>query len=295
MRTIEYFADPVLRAAFLPAVVCGLGVAVLASMLSMLVVLKRLAFIGQGVSHAAFGGVGVAAALGLAGGGLGAEGYAVVAAFCFGAAWVIGLLEERRGGGLDTSIGVVLVASMALGSMLMHWSARRGGPPPPAWESVLFGSLGGVGWIDVAWAWGGAAVVALVLWWSRRWLWFWAFDEEAAAAFGAPSVALRAVMLGLIAGVVVIAMKLVGVVLATALLVLPGAIALRLSDRLGRVMGWSVCGAVGAMLAGLFASFELDLPPGAAVVGALTIAYFCIRVATRLGRRAPATRPVRAG
>ena len=64
-NTYLYLSDPMRRSLFLPSVVTGLAIAALCSMLSVLVVLKRLAFIGQGVSHAAFGGVGLAAAMGL--------------------------------------------------------------------------------------------------------------------------------------------------------------------------------------------------------------------------------------
>ena len=285
MKTIEYFSDPVLRSIFLPAVICGLGVAVLAAMLAPLIVLRRLAFIGQGVSHAAFGGVGLAAVLGLAGGGLSLLGYGVVGVFCIGAALAIGALEERRGGGLDTAIGVVLVASMALGSVLLHASAGRPGPAPPAWESILFGSVAGVGWADAAAAWAGGIVLALLLWWFRRPLWFWAFDENAAEAFGVSTGRLRALSLVMIAAAVVIAMKLVGVVLATALLVLPGAIGLRLSSRLGIVMAWSVVVAVLGVLIGMVVSFEFDALPGAAVVLTLTAVYLVVRTVTPSGAR----------
>ena len=58
MKTLEYFSDPLLRDQFLPAFLAGLALAVLCSLLSVLVVLKRMAFIGQGISHAAFGGIG---------------------------------------------------------------------------------------------------------------------------------------------------------------------------------------------------------------------------------------------
>ena len=75
LRTIEYFTDPVLRGMYWPSVGTGLAVAALAAPLSVLVVLKRLAFIGQGISHAAFGGWGLASVLaGVGSAGVGAAG-----------------------------------------------------------------------------------------------------------------------------------------------------------------------------------------------------------------------------
>ena len=66
MNTFRYFADPNLVGVYWPVVVTGLAVAMLCALLSVLVVLKRLAFIGQGISHAGFGGMGLAAVMGLA-------------------------------------------------------------------------------------------------------------------------------------------------------------------------------------------------------------------------------------
>ena len=74
MNTWKYLTDPVYAGMFWPAIVTGLAVAVLCSLLSVLVVIKRMAFIGQGISHAAFGGIGVAAVLGLVGGTMTAGG-----------------------------------------------------------------------------------------------------------------------------------------------------------------------------------------------------------------------------
>ena len=64
MKTIEYLFGPN-SSLFWPGVIAGLAMAMMCSVLSVLVVLKRLAFIGQGISHAAFGGIGLAAVLGL--------------------------------------------------------------------------------------------------------------------------------------------------------------------------------------------------------------------------------------
>jgi zinc transport system permease protein len=84
-------------------------------------------------------------------------------------------------------------------------------------------------------------------------------------------------------------MKLAGVILATALLVLPGAVALRLSNRLNRVFALSTLVALLGVALGLVVSFETDLPPGASIVGVLTAAYAASWIIPRSGaRRAPA-------
>ena len=122
MRITDYLADPDMRAMTLDALAAGAGVVVMCSLLSPLVVVKRLGFVGQGVSHAAFGGIGVAAilgALGLITPGSPME-VAVVAAFCILSAVVIAGLSNRRAVPEDTAIGIVLVGSMALGAILVQ-------------------------------------------------------------------------------------------------------------------------------------------------------------------------------
>lgn len=285
MNTWYYLTDPVQRGLFLPAVVVGLGVAVMCSLLSAVVVLKRLSFIGQGVSHAAFGGVGLAAVLGVAAGG--AAYLAVVLAFCLAAAWGIAWLSERGGTSADTVIGVVLVASMAAGAVLLHYAAVRirAHPgeyaAPPGWESILFGSITGVTWRDAALAWGVSGAILGVLALVRRPMLFWAFDEPSATGFGVPVHAVRLTLMVLLTLAIVASMRLAGVVLATALLVLPGAIALRLSDRLGRVLVLSLAAGLLGVLGGLVLCFEADWPPGASIVVVLTIAFLLTRLRAR--------------
>jgi len=264
MHTFTYLTDPLYRDLYWPAVLTGLALAGLCSMLSVLVVLKRLAFIGQGVSHAAFGGVGVAAMLGLVGTGTAAAAggqFGIVLAFCVGAALLIGWLSERGGTEADTAIGIVLVGSMGLGAILLHHARST-----QSWESFLFGAIINVGWIDAAIAGGVAVVVLGVLVALRRPLVFWAFDRAVARSLGVNDRAMNLLVMVLLAVTTVTAMKLAGVVLATALLVLPGAIALRLSGRTGAVLGWAGIAAFAGVVGGLVLSFELDWPTGPAIV-----------------------------
>ncbi|MFG0284346.1 MAG: metal ABC transporter permease [Phycisphaerales bacterium JB039] len=270
MNTLRYLAEqPDL---VLPPLVTAIALGLLGGVLSPLVALKRLAFVGQGVSHAAFGGIGLVAILGLSDSAGGS--FAIVFAFCLGAAMLIGLLAGRTGTGPDTAIGIVLVGSMALGAALTHIASRNPNlPAAPSWESALFGSVIAVGWPEATVAWIVTIIVAGAVWCIRRPLTYWAFDESCARAGGVPAGVMRAMALGLLCLGVVTVMKLAGVVLATAALVLPGAAALRLTDRwLGVAIGSIALSAFG-MIAGLALSFELDWPPGACLVLALVAIY----------------------
>lgn len=289
MRTIEYLFGPS-APIFWPGVVVALAVAVLCSVLSVPVVLKRMSFIGQGVSHAAFGGVGLVLALGLGGAsGSDVTGTLLVGAFCVACALAISGLSERRGLSADTAIGVVLVTAMALGFVLIRVAVRARAPgeaPVPAVEAILFGSVLGVGWTDALLAGVLAAAELGAIWWCRRPLLFWAFDEPAARAFGVPTGGMRTLLTVLLALAIVVTMRLAGVVLATALLVLPGAIALQLSRRLGVVLTLATSCGLAGVLGGMSVSFELDWQPGPCIVLVLAGMFALARAAAVLRRPA---------
>lgn len=293
MRTLEYLSDPVMRSLFMPGIVTGVAIAIVCACLAVLVVLKRLSFIGQGVSHAAFGGMGVAAFLGLAGASLTAAQalgqFSIVLAFCLAATLVVAAMSARRGTSADTAIGIVLVASMTLGAILMHAAFKQRGSQGPGWESVLFGAILSVGWSDALVACVVSLAILAVLWWNWRTLIFWAFDETSAPAFGVPPRSPRLVLMILLCLAIVTAMKLAGVVLATAVLVLPGATALALSRSLARVIVISIGASLSALVAGLITSMEFDWPPGACIVGAMTVLYAMAKTVSVMRAAPPAS------
>ena len=283
MKTLDFLFGP--SATMQPAALAAVAVALLCGLLSPVVVLKRMAFIGQGVSHAAFGGIGVAAVLGLfsvgaAGSGTPLGAMAVIAAFCVGAALVIGHLSSKTGVSEDTALGVLLVASMALGFLLLQVYRSRPGGSAISVESVLFGDVATTGPTQSIAAWcvllGSAAAVII----ARRPLLFWAFDEPMAESLGVRVGAVRAMLMVILAVAIVVTMQLAGVILATAMLVLPGAAALQLSNRLGRVVLLSVALGLAGAAIGLVVSFETDWQPGPNIA----MVYIAIFVLARLFR-----------
>jgi zinc transport system permease protein len=287
VRTLEYLTDPALREIYLFGMLAGLAVVIMCGPLSVFVVVKRLGFVGQGVSHSAFGGVGLAALLVAAG--IVPQGgpwqLAIIVAFCVAAALGMAAISDRRTVPVDTAIGLFLVGSMAVGAILVHESlsiAERAGRTGlvQSWESILFGSIFGANERDAATGWSIAAVVLAAMFWFRRALVFWAIDEDSARAFGVQTRFIKTLLMVLLALAVVVAMQLAGVVLATALLVLPGAAALKLSSRLTVVTVLSIIIGVLGLVGGLVLSFELNWPPGPSVVLMLT-AFFALAAAGR--------------
>lgn len=273
METYALLTDPDLadmRHIVLTALVAGLSVTVMCGILSPLVVVKKLGFVGQGVSHSAFGGIGIAAVLGATGwiNPGGAAEFAVIVAFCIAAALGMASVSDRRTTPVDTAIGLFLVGSMALGAVLVQASGSQ-----TSWESILFGSILVAGEREAMAGWALASAIALAAWWWRRPMLFWTFDEDSAAAFGVPAKRMKLTLMILLTLAVVTAMKLAGVILATALLVLPGAIALRMSDRLWTVVALSVGAGVAGLVGGFIASIELNWQAGPSMVLVLTLMF----------------------
>ena len=292
LKTLEYLSFDFAR----QGLVTALAVATASAALSYFVVIRRLSFVAQGVSHAAFGGLGIAAILGLSA----LAGDAVVFAFCVASALAIGVLAASRTTREDAAIGIVLVAAMAAGILLLSlrqsllrfdWYRDWLGPAagPVSWEAVLFGSIQTAGPAGVVASVAAAAVVVGLLAWHRRALIFYTFDELAAEAAGIPTARMRALLMVLLALVIVVGMRLVGVVLISALLVLPGATALHLTRRLAPAFALSWAAAVMGVLGGLVFSFEFDalrLPSGPCIVLVLVLEFALAALASRTRRHA---------
>lgn len=273
MKFIDALASPDLRPMTIDALAAGVLVVIMCGVLSPFVVVKRLGFVGQGVSHSAFGGIGIAsilAAAGFIGQGTLLE-FAIIVAFCIGAALLMAGISGRKALPEDSAIGMVLVGAMALGAILVQASpgvASSVGTAftPQGWESILFGSILLAGPRDVAVSGVLCSAVLGTIFLLRRPMVFTVFDEEAARAFGVPAARMRIVLMVLLAIAVVTAMKVAGVVLATAMLVFPGATALRWSDRLSTVLGVSVAVAVLGLVGGVALAMEFDWQAGPSVV-----------------------------
>ncbi|HYE02230.1 MAG TPA: metal ABC transporter permease [Phycisphaerales bacterium] len=307
MSLTDLIQEPELVRLYGRAVLAGLCMALMCGVLSVPVVLKRLSFVGQGISHAAFGGIGLAllaATIWPATAHPAAE-FGILLAFCVAAALGISVTSDpagadrRRALSPDAAIGIFLVGSMAAGGLLVQWARVRAGAAGSGaagrtWESILFGSIFAVGPAEVWLGLFAAVIVLCALLLARRPMLFWALDEAAAPAFGVRTGAVKALLLVLLALAVVTATKLAGVVLATALLVLPGAVGLRLSSRLGAVFAWSVGTATCGLLAGLYLSLRFDWQPGPSIVLVLVALLALVSGWSRLVRLAwPKTAPTR--
>jgi ABC-type Mn2+/Zn2+ transport system permease subunit len=237
------------------ALLAGLMVSVMCSVISNFVVLKRLAFLGAGISHAAFGGV----ALGVL---LGVDPLYTAIAFTWALTLLIGYVSRRGHLSEDTAIGIAYVAAMALGTILLGFARSYNFDV----FGYLFGNILAVTETDLLITATLGALVLLALGLFHRALVFLAFDEEMAQVVGLPVRFLYYLLLSVMALTVVIAIKVVGIVLVSALLVLPGATSFQLTKNIVPMVALSlVCGLV-STLSGLYLSYTWNLASGATIV-----------------------------
>ncbi len=257
------FMQRALAASVLIGVVCGL--------LGFFVVLRRCAFIGVGISHSAIGGVALGVLLGL-------PPLPVAALFAVVVALGISSVSRRAVLGEDAVIGVFFSGSMALGIVL--FSLNRGYQQDLF--AYLFGNVLAISPSELKLLALASLVISAVVVALFKEQLFIAFDEEIARAYGHRVDILDAMLLVCLALAVIIGVRLVGVLLVEAMLVVPAATAALWAATFRRQVALSC--ALGALsgVIGLAMSYELNLAAGATIV-LVSVAFFFASLA--LARR----------
>jgi ABC-type Mn2+/Zn2+ transport system permease subunit len=265
---MEPFGFAFFRHGILVATVAG----ALCGLVGVYVVLRGMSYIGHGLSHAIFGGAAASAVLSQ-------NVYLGAGVWGLASALMIGRVTRRRVIGSDAAIGVITTASFALGLVLFNTfgTARR------SVDAMLFGSILGVSAQDV-WVIAGVGAGAAALVFLRyRALLFATFDPEVAEVSGVNTARIDALLMLALAGAILATMKVIGVVLVAAMLVIPAVVARLLTNRFAWMLWLAV--AVGAVsgFAGMYLSYFLDVSSGATIVLVGTAAFLAVYVLT--GRR----------
>jgi ABC-type Mn2+/Zn2+ transport system permease subunit len=236
-----------LLASFLVGALCGL--------VGVYIVLRRMSYIGHGLSHAVFGGAVIS--------------YLMQVNFYLGAglwgvasALLINEVAQRRKLGADAAIGIVTTASFAVGVAGISRQRRF----TRNFEAALFGNVLGITPADL-WLIAGVAIASilgiLILY---KPLLFSTFDEEVAEVYGVPTHWVNAVFALILAAVIIVSMQVMGVTLIAAALVIPASAARLLTDRFGPLLWLATILGAGVSVLGMFASYYLDLASGATIV-----------------------------
>lgn len=200
----------------------GLLIALAAGPLGSLLLWRRMAYFGDSLAHASLFGVALALISGLPMG-------LLVVAICLLVAWLLSRLLGQPEHGADTWLAIMAYAGLSLALVLA--AAHAGDNHGHALEDYLFGNLMALSGHQLVAVAGGIAVILLVLWRSWPGLVAMAMHEDMAQVTGWPVRRLRTLLLLLLAGLVAAGAKLMGVLLISALLVIPAAAARYLSQH----------------------------------------------------------------
>lgn len=240
------------------ALLAGSLIGVLCAVLGVFLVLRRLSLIGDGLAHITFGSVALALLAGLQGAAMLLVSLPVVALASLG---ILKLSRKARLGG-DAAIGIVSSLGVALGVMLAVLGRGYG----VDLFSYLFGSILAISSTELLVAGGLFCAVLTLLRLYYHDLVALSFNEELASASGIKSRFLNSLLAVLTAVTVVLAMKLVGVMLISALLILPASTALQVARGFRMTVFLAVVSALVAVVGGIVLSFLLNLPSGATII-----------------------------
>ncbi|MDI1301638.1 MAG: metal ABC transporter permease [bacterium] len=247
---------------FWPALSAGLLVALVAGPLGSLLVWRRLAYFGDSLAHAALLGVGLSLLLSI-------PGWVGISMVCVVVALLLGVLLKRPELASDTLLTILATTSLSLGLIVI--SLANG--IRVDLMAYLFGDLLSLAPQDLPMLLAGATVILALLLWQWRGLVLASINEEMAAVDGVPVIRLRFLLLVLLALTVTAAMKVVGVLLITALLIIPAAAARRLSRTPEQMAVLATLTGMLAVCAGLAGSLQWDLPLGPAIVVAAALCF----------------------
>jgi zinc transport system permease protein len=237
------------------AVMAGVLAAVLCGVVGPFVVVKRLAFLSDGISHAAFGGMGACFYFGL-------DPLLGAVAVALGCALALGLLDTETIRSYDAVIGVLWAVGLAVGIVFVYKTPGYA----PNLMTYLFGNILLVSRHELGVLVVLAASVLLILALFFKGIVAVAFDEVFARVQGAPVRVLMSLLFTMIALSVVILIQVVGIILVVALLTIPPVICLMFLKDLRAVILGSVLIGIGMTLGGLALSFLYDLPSGPAII-----------------------------
>ncbi len=248
---LEIFQFDFMQRAF----IAGISIGLICPMIGMFIIMRRQSLIGDGLGHIAFAGVATGWLLGI---------YPVMSATIFTVAAALGIeeLRARRPAFGDMILAIFFYTGMALAVLFSSMSKANN----VNLMSYLFGSIVTVSPLDVKVIVGLAVIVLLIMRYIFKELLFITFDEEAAIVSGLPVKKINLIVALLIALTVSISMRIVGVLLVAALMIVPVAASLQISASFRRTIMNAILISELSVVSGLLGSFYLNLASGGTIV-----------------------------
>ncbi|VAX08039.1 Zinc ABC transporter, permease protein ZnuB [hydrothermal vent metagenome] len=247
----------------LRALIAGLGVALVTGPLGVFVVWRRMAYFGDTLAHSALLGV----ALGFL---LDVNVNLAIMFICVALALLLVVLQGQHHLASDTLLGILSHSALSLGLLVLAFMETL----RLDLMGYLFGDILAVTTTDIYWIYGGGLASLLVLVVIWRHLLAITVHEELAQVEGTPVTSTRLAFMLLIALVIAVAMKVVGILLITSLLIIPAATARRFANTPEQMALYAALIGCLAVTGGLFGSLQWDLPAGPAVVVAAAVLFF---------------------
>ena len=239
----------------------------LCGLLGVYIVLRRMSYIGHGLSHAVFGGAVVSYVMSL-------NFYIGAGLWGFVSALLINLTSRKRTIGADAAIGIITTASFALGVALIS----RYNNFTRSFDAALFGSILGVTDRDLLILFGVLVLTLAFVFFGYKQLLFNTFDPEVAPYYGVRSGTLDAIFAFVLASAIIASMRILGVTLIAAAIVIPPICARLVTSSFSRLL--ILAGGLGALngFAGMYLSYYTDSSSGATIV-LLGAAFFVVALA----------------
>ena len=257
--------------------IAPLVLAVIAGPVGCLIVWRRMAYFGDAIAHSALLGVAVGLFIGFAPN----IGVALISAFF---AVLLVYLQHRRKLSIDTLLGILAHGALALGLLLVFWSAVETGhgvhneaehkiDPHQLLETYLLGSLENISMQQNITLIIGAIVIGIILKLIWEPLILMTLNMDLAMAEGVPTLRLQYIMMGIMTSLVVMGMQITGVLFITSLLIIPAAAARQISKTPEKMIIWAIIFAFSGVSIGYLASKLAYLPPGPAIISTLTTIF----------------------
>lgn len=276
----EIFSYRFLGNAALAAVLSGIACGIVGTY----IVSRRLVFMSGGITHASFGGIGIAYYLG---------SNPLIGALIFAVCSAVGIEVFSRKGKIseDAATGVLWSLGMSVGIIFVFLTPGYA----PNLMSFLFGNILLVDSTNLLWICVLDIVLILLFSLCYRAIIYTAFDREFAASQKLPVNMISHLMMILIAVTIVLNIKTMGIVLLMSLLTMPVVIAGSLTRNYKRLMVGSSIGGALATLIGLYISYESNIPSGAAAIAVLAVTYGAIKAVLWGIRKCPKNRLISRG
>lgn len=261
----EIFQYQFLAHAALACLLCGIACGIIGTY----VVCRRLVFLSGGITHASFGGIGMAYYFG-ANPLLGALIFAILSA------WGIETFTSRKQIREDSAIGLIWSLGMAIGIIFIYLTPGYA----PNLMSFLFGNILSVTSTDIIWMAIVDALILLIFATMYRPILYVAFDREYARSQNFPTRIVSYLMATLVAITIVISIRVVGIVLLISLLTIPAVIGNLISKSFNRILIYGSVIAALSAFAGLYISYKTNIPSGASTIFVLTLTLIAVKTTT---------------